>query len=53
METMVLNVKEFPKDLHTEMKVDALKKGILLRDWIRLAVEAQLTSDNKKTRKGA
>lgn len=52
METMVLNVKEFPRALHTEMKIEAVRAGITLRDWIKAAAEAKLAQKTTKPRKG-
>lgn len=52
METMVFNIKGFPRALHTKMKIEAVREGITLRDWIKAAVEAKLASKTLKPRKG-
>jgi hypothetical protein len=45
METMVLNIKNFPADLQHEAKVAAVTEGKSLKDWIIEAVNEKLERD--------
>lgn len=44
---MVVNIKEFPSELHREAKVRAAQEGIPLRELIIKAVEAYLKAGKK------
>lgn len=42
-----LNIRNFPDDLHREMKVTAAKEGRTIREWIIEAVKEKLERDKE------
>jgi len=46
---MALYIKKFPKDLHKELKIIALKNGMLLRELIELLLRREVEVENFKT----
>jgi len=48
METMVLNIKNFPADLQHKAKVAAVTEGKSLKDWIIEAMKEKLERDSQK-----
>jgi len=44
---MNLNVRNFPDDIHREMKVAAAKEGKTLKDWLIVAIKDRLERTHK------
>lgn len=50
---MSLYVKKFPKDLHKELKILALRNGMLLRELIELLLRREVEVENSRKEKEA